>query len=500
MAAVAAIAPLVILAYLMAVRRWPAPYAALSAASMAMTLAVTAWRIPVPQAVAVFVNGFCFGLFPILWIVVNGLWLYNLNVESGDFDKMKATLTALTPDHRLQSLLIAFAFGSFLEATVGFGTPVAITVAMLIGLGFDPMKAALVCLLANTVPGVFSAIGIPLLIGARVAGLEVEELSRQVGSIIPALGFLLPLWLTLALVGWRRARSLLPALLATGSVLAASLFLFSHWLNVYLAGIATAVTTIVSVLAVIRQSEPQRREGWQQWGSAPAAWRSYLILAALIFFWADERWIVLKPLLEGLESDLPFYRIAWPFLPGTFYELPLLSSAGTAVFFAGLIFVAISPRLSFRQGFACLGRTVVQLGRPIATIATVLGLAYLMNFSGMSAAIGQALTSTGRFYPFFSPLLGWLGAFLTGGVASSNALFGVMQTTAAAGIGIDPLLSVAANSAGAATGKMISAQSLSVLAALPGLKNREGEVFRLAIGHSLAMVFLLGIVVVLFAV
>jgi lactate permease len=448
-----------------------------------MTIAVTAWRIPVSQAVAVFGNGFCFGLFPILWIVVNGLWLYNISVESGDFDKMKATLTALTPDHRLQSLLIAFAFGSFLEATVGFGTPVAITVAMLIGLGFEPMKAALVCLLANTVPGVFSAIGIPLVIAARVTGVEVEELSRQVGKIIPVLGWLLPLWLTLALVGWRRTRPILPTLGITGTVFAASLFLFSHWFNVFLAGIATAVTAIICVIVVIRQSEPQRRTDWRELGSAPVAWRPYLILAALIFLWADERWLGFKPLLQQLEGSLP-----------------LLSSPGTAVFFACLVSVAISPKLSFRQGFGCLGRTVVQLGRSIATISTVLGLAYLMNFSGMSAAIGQALTSTGRVYPFFSPLLGWLGAFLTGGVASSNALFGVMQTTAAAGIGIDPLLTVAANSAGAATGKMVSAQSLSVLAALPGLKNREGEVFQLVFAHSLAMVILLGIVVALVAV
>ena len=465
-----------------------------------MTIAVTVWRIPIPQAVAVFGNGFCFGLFPILWIVVNGLWLYNLSVESGDFDKMKDTLTALTPDHRLQSLLIAFAFGSFLEATVGFGTPVAITVAMLIGLGFEPMKAALVCLLANTVPGVFSAIGIPLLIAARITGVEVEELSRQVGRIMPTLGWLLPLWLTLALVGWRRTRPLLVTLFITGTIFASSLLFFSHWFNVYLVGIATALTAIVCVIAVIRRGESRHRADWQQWRTAPVAWRSYLILAALILLWADERWLGFKPLLERLESGLPFYRIAWPFLPTTFYKLPLLSSAGTAVFFAGLVFVAISPRHSFCQGLGCLGRTVVQLGRPIVTISTVLGLAYLMNYSGMSAAIGQALTSTGKVYPFFSPLLGWLGAFLTGGVASSNALFGVMQTTAAAGIGIDPMLMVAANSVGAATGKMVSAQSLSVLAALPGLKNREGEVFRLAIGHSLAMVFLLGIVVVLFAV
>ena len=481
--AIAAMTPLVVLAYLMGVRRIPAHYAALSAATVAMTIAVTVWRVPVPQAVAVFGNGFCFGLFPILWIVVNGLWLYNLSVESGDFDKMKATLTEFTPDHRLQSLLIAFAFGSFLEATVGFGTPVAITVAMLIGLGFEPMKAALVCLLANTVPGVFSAIGIPLVIAARVTGMEVEELSRQVGKIIPVLGWLLPLWLTLALVGWRRTRPILPALGITGTVFAASLFLFSHWLNVYLAGIVTAVTAIICVIAVIRQSEPQCRTDWRQWGSAPVAWRPYLILAALIFLWADERWLGFKPLLQQLEGNLP-----------------LLSSPGTAVFFACLVSVAISPKHSLRQGFGCLGRTVVQLRRSIATISTVLGLAYLMNFSGMSAAIGQALTSTGRLYPFFSPLLGWLGAFLTGGVASSNALFGVMQTTAAAGIGIDPLVTVAANSAGAATGKMVSAQSLSVLAALPGLKNREGEVFRLVFVHSLAMVVLLGIVVALVAV
>ncbi len=498
--AIAAMTPLLTLAYLMGVRRMPAHYAAISATAVAMTIAVTVWRVPVPQAVAVFGNGFCFGLFPILWIVVNGLWLYNLTVESGDFDKMKATLTALTQDQRLQALLIAFAFGSFLESTVGFGTPVAITAAMLIGLGFEPMKAAMVCLIANTVPGVFSAIGIPLLIAARVTGIEVEEISRQVGKILPVLGLLLPLWLTVALTGWQRTRPILAALILTGLVFSVSLFLTSHFLNVYLAGIATAVTTIVCMIALIWWIDRQRRPDYQRLRSAPIAWRSYLILAALIFLWADERWLGFKPLLEQLESGLPFYQIAWPHLPGVYYKLQLFSSPGTAVFFACLVSIASTPRRSYQQGIGCLGRTVVQLGRPIATISTVLGLAYLMNVSGMSAAIGYALTSTGQAYPFFSPVLGWLGAFLTGGVASSNALFGVMQTTAAAGIGVDPILTVAANSAGAATGKMVSAQSLSVLAALPGLKNREGEVFGAVLGHSLAMVILLGIVVALVAV
>lgn len=498
--AIAAMTPLFVLAYLMGVRRIPAHYAAISATMVAMTIAVTVWRVPIPQVVAVFGNGLCFGLFPILWIVVNGLWLYNLTVESGDFDKMKATLTALTEDPRLQALLIAFAFGSFLEATVGFGTPVAITAAMLIGLGFEPMKAALLCLIANTVPGVFSAIGIPLLIAARVTGVEVEEISRQVGKILPVLGLLLPLWLTVALTGWQRTRSILDVLIFTGLAFAASLFLTSHFLNVYLAGITTAVAAIVFMIAVIWRIDRQRRLNYRQFSNAPAAWRSYLILAMLIFLWADERWIGFKPLLEKLESGLPFYQIAWPHLPGLYYKLPLFSSPGTAVFFACFVSIASTPRCSFRQGLRCLGKTVVQLVRSIATISTVLGLAYLMNFSGMSAAIGHALTSTGQAFPFFSPVLGWLGAFLTGGVASSNALFGVMQTTAAAGLGLDPTLTVAANSAGAATGKMVSAQSLSVLAALPGLKNREGEVFRAALGHSLAMVVLLGIVVALVTV
>lgn len=499
MEALAAAAPLVVLAYLMGVRRLPANYAALSAALVAMVMAIMVWRVPVPQAVAVLGNGFCFGLFPIVWIVVNGLWLFNITVESGDFDKMKSTLTALTEDRRLQALLIAFAFGSFLEATVGFGTPVAITAAMLIGLGFEPMKAALVCLIANTVPGAFSAIGIPLIIAARVAGLDVEELSQQVGMILPLLGALLPLWITVALTGWNSVRPVLPALIVTGVAFSFGQFASSHWLNVYLSGIATAVLTIVAMIAVIWQGNTQRRSDLHRFNSAPAAWRAYLILAVLIFLWADERWLGFKPLLEKLDGGLPFYQIAWPYLQDVYYKIPLFSSPGTAVFFACLVSIAITPRYTFLQGICCLGRTVVQLVRPITTISTVLGLAYLMNFSGMSATIGQALTSTGRAYPFFSPLLGWLGAFLTGGVASSNALFGVMQKTAATGIGIDPMLTVAANSAGAATGKMVSAQSLSVLAALPGLKNREGEVFRAALPHSLAMVVLLGIVVALYA-
>ncbi|EGO64117.1 L-lactate permease [Acetonema longum] len=516
LSALVAAIPLLLLLYMLGVKRSKGHHAAAVGTLSALVLAIGVWGMPVPYALSAVVNGAAFGIFPIIWIVITAIWVYNMTVESGEFEIIKNSLASITDDRRLQALLIAFAFGSFIEGTAGFGTPVAITAAMLVGLGFNPIYAAGICLIANTAPVAFGAIGIPIVVAAQVSGLDVMHISQIVGRQLPFLSFVVPLWLVVTMCGWKRSMEVLPAVLVTGFCFAGTQFITSNYVNPYLPDITSAVVTIVGLLVFLNFWKPENT--WHfpdepvttgrvnlkySKGEVLRAWGPYLILALLVFLWADDKYLRFKNVLVSIDQAMPWFSVSWPLLDGMVmktapvvaketayaakYALNLLSAAGTAILISGLLSLFIIPNYGISRAVQCFGKTLKQLTFPICTIAMILGLAYIMNYSGMSSTLGLAFTATGALFPFFSPLLGWIGVFLTGSDTSSNALFGSMQKTAAEQVGIDPHLTVAANSSGGVTGKMISPQSISVATAATGLVGSEGDLFRFTVRHSMAM-------------
>jgi lactate permease len=466
--------------------------------------------MPAKLAINATLYGAAFGLFPIVWIVITAIWIYNMTVESGEFEIIKNSLASITEDRRLQAIFIAFAFGSFIEGTAGFGTPVAITAAMLVGLGFNPLYAAGICLIANTAPVAFGAIGIPIVVAAKVTDIDMMHISSIVGRQLPFLSVIVPLWLSVTMSGWKRSMEILPAILVAGVSFAGTQYLMSNFHGPYLPDIASSIVCIIALGAFLKVWKPKNT--WHfpdepasahtvtkcdySMGQVLRAWMPYIILAFMVLLWG------LEPVKKVLDSII-LVKIEWPALhnlviktapvvaknspyPAVF-ALNLLSAAGTAILFSGLLAVFIIPNYGFGKAFACLGRTCYQLRYPILTIAMILGLAYIMNFSGMSSTLGLAFTATGSWFPFFAPILGWLGVFLTGSDTSANALFGALQKTTAQQIGVDPALCVAANSSGGVTGKMISPQSISVATAASNMVGHEGDIFRFTLKHSIAM-------------
>ena len=527
LSALAAGIPLVLLLYLLGVRRAKGHHAAMLGTGSAVALAIAVWGMPVSMAVSATLNGMLYGIFPIVWIVITAIWVYNMTVESGEFEIIKNSLASVTDDRRLQAILIAFAFGAFLEGTAGFGTPVAITAAMLVGLGFNPLYAAGICMIANTAPVAFGAIGIPVVVAAQVSGLDMMHVSQIIGRELPFLSVLIPLWLVVTMAGWKRGLEVWPAALVAGMLFAVTQFVTSNYVNPYLPDITAAIATIVGFLLFLKVWKPA--QVWHfpdekpaaggkavleySYGEVLRAWAPFLILAVLVFLWADDKYVQFKQVLVAVDKLFPFYTTSWPGLDGLVYKtapvvaknapyaasftLNLISASGTALLLSGLLSLLIIPNYGPAKAAGCFVRTVVQLKFPILTISLILGLAYIMNYSGMSSTLGLAFTATGSLFPFFAPILGWLGVFLTGSDTSANALFGSMQKTAAEQIGVDPYLTVAANSSGGVCGKMISPQSISVATAASGLVGQEGDLFRFTLWHSVVMVLAMAVLVYL---
>ena len=519
--------PLILLLYLLGIRRVKGYHAALLGTGSAVILAITIWGMPVSMAVSATLNGMLYGIFPIVWIVITAIWVYNMTVESGEFEIIKNSLASVTDDRRLQAILIGFAFGAFLEGTAGFGTPVAITAAMLVGLGFSPIYAAGICMIANTAPVAFGAIGIPIAVAAQVSGLDIMHISQVIGRQLPFLSVLIPLWLVVTMAGWKRGLEIWPAALVAGVLFAGAQFVTANYVNPYLPDITAAIITIVGFLAFLKIWKP--KNVWHfpdeklaiggkavlqySQGEVVRAWAPFLILAVLVFLWADDKYIQFKQVLVAVDKLFPYYLNNWPGLDGMVFKtvpivakntpyaatfmLNLASASGTALLLSGLLSLFVIPNYGLKKAVACLGRTVEQLKFPIYTISLILGLAYIMNYSGMSSTLGIAFTATGSLFPFFSPILGWLGVFLTGSDTSANALFGSMQKTAAEQIGVDPYLTVGANSSGGVCGKMISPQSISVATAASGLVGKEGDLLRFTLWQSIIMVLAMSMIVYL---
>jgi lactate permease len=524
LSALAAAVPLIVIFALLAWGRLPGWTSALAALAAALALAVGLWRMPVAPAAASALLGVAFAVLPILWIVVPALWVHELCVASGQFELIRTTLASITADRRLQALFIAFAFGAFLEGAAGFGTPVAITAAMLVGLGFEARPAATICLLANSSPVAFAAAGVPVAAAAAVSGLDVIVLGRIIGRMVTPLTLLVPLWLCVVLCGWRKSLEVLPAILVAGVLFAGTQLVISTFNGPWTAGLLSAIVTLVGLGLFFRIWKPRTIWDFPGKGQRPAAavtasavtasalsvlraWAPYLLMSLLVFVWA------VGPVRHALQRlDV---SIAWPLLDGKVLRAPplvpsaapyravfsfaIFSAPGTAIFIAALLSMFILPGMTPRKAFACLGRTVVTLRTTIATVCFVVATAYVMNYSGMNSSLGLALAATGAVFPFFSPLLGWIGVLLSGSDTSSNALFGSLQRTTAERLGLDPGLTVAANATGGVAGKMISPQSIAVATASARLPRQEGLLLRSTIGHSVAMALVVSVITLVLA-
>ncbi len=533
LSALVAAIPLFILLYMLGIKRSKGHNAAFFGLFSAILIAISVFKMPVGLAISATLNGALVGIFPIVWIIVTAIWVYNMTVESGEFEIIKNSLASITEDRRLQAIFIAFAFGSFIEGTAGFGTPVAITAAMLVGLGFNPVYAAGICLIANTAPVAFGAIGIPVVVLGQVSGIDEMTLSKVIGRQLPFLSVIVPYWLVVMMCGWKRSLEVLPAVIVAGLCFALTQFYTSNYISVYLPDITAAFVTIVGLLVFLKIWKPSKIWRFPEEEAANArfglaheevastvelkysigevlrAWAPYLILAVMVFLWADDKFLGFKKVLVGWEKGLGLTPIVWPGLHNLVikvapivakntpyaatYAINFLSAAGTALLISGILSLFIIPNYGAARAVSCFGRTIKMLKFPIFTIAMILGLAYIMNYSGMSSSLGLAFTYTGGAFPFFAPFLGWLGVFLTGSDTSANALFGSMQNTAANQLGLDPNLIVASNSSGGVCGKMISPQSIAVATAATGLVGQESTIFRFALPHSIAMIIIIGI-------
>jgi lactate permease len=460
-------------------------------------IAVTVYGMPARLALMSLADGALYGLFTICWIILGVLFLYNMTVVTGEFEVIRSFMASVTTDRRLQAVLIAFAFGAFLEGAAGFGAPVAITASMLVGLGFEPVYAAGLCLIANTAPVAFGSIGIPITVASQVSGLPEMAISKMVGKTLPILSLMLPFYLVWIMMGWRKTREIWPVLLLAGGSFAIVQFITANYISPMLPDVLSGLTSIICLIFYFRR---KARSGVvNPFSRVLRAWSPFIIMTFLVILWGipaikDALNAVgqFKATLPGLDAHAIRQADGHPVVikPFTF---SWLSNVGTAIFLAALLSMPIIGA-SGRMAIDALLLTLRQLKIPALTIAAVMGFAYLVNNSGMSITMALALATTGSFFPFFSPMLGWLGVFLTGSDTSSNALFSKLQYGSAMSIGVDPAVTVGANVAGGVTGKMISPQSVAVGAAAVGLGGRESELFRFTVKHSFIM---LGIVCIL---
>ncbi|HWR05515.1 lactate permease LctP family transporter [Sporomusa sp.] len=515
LSALAASIPIIVIFYLLAIRRSPGQVAGISALVAAFLVAVLVYKMPFSTTLMAALMGIAYGIFPIFWIVITAIFIYNMTVETGRFEVIKNSIATITDDRRLQALLIAFSFGAFLEGAAGFGTPVAISAGMLVGLGFNPLYAAGLCLIANTAPVAFGGIGIPIIVAGQVTGIDTMKISQMVGRQLPFISVFIPIWLVVLMAGWKATMEVLPACLIAGVSFAVLQFFSSNYLGPELPDIISSLASILALTIFLKNWKPAsiwRFPGEQGNKSVAAslptystgelftAWGPFIILTVMVILWG------LKPVKALIEAPtLSLYVpglhnvvtqvapiVKAPVTMAAAYKINWLSAAGTALFIASIIsamILGVGPG----QFFSILGKTFKQLTKPLITIPAVLGLAYIMNYSGMSSTLGLFLAGTGSFFPFFSAWLGWLGVFLTGSDTSANALFANLQSVTAQQVGVDPVLTVAANSSGGVTGKMISPQSIAVATAATGLVGKEGDLFSFTVMHSLALAVIVGV-------
>jgi lactate permease len=531
---VVAAIPILVLFVLLAGLRVAAQWASLITLAVALVIAVSVYQMPIGLALNSTLLGICFGLFPIVWIVINAIFIYNVIVDTGLFDTIRDSLAGVSNDRRIQVVLIAFVFGALLEATAGFGTPVAITASLMAGLGFEPLYAAALALLANTAPVAFGGFGIPILTGATLAGLDTLELSQMVGRQTPLLALIIPAMLVTVMSGFRRMLEVWPVIAVSGIAFAGTQFVVSNLLGPELADLLAALITVVAVIGLLSfwrpsgewhfENEPPaaERESYETppLGRTLYAWSPFIIIVAL-FLLAQVPPI--KAAVSAIQTAINFPSaevsettglpaVPWPGLNEAVEQRPpvvaeaapyaatfstnWLSAAGTIILIADLIALAVL-RVGPGRALRIYGQTLNQLKWAILTIASILGLAYLLNYSGVTYTLGLAFAATGVLFPFFASFIGWLGVALTGSDTSSNALFANLQKVTAQQIGINPILTVGANSSGGVLGKMISPQNLAVGTSATGLQGKEGDLLRLVLKWSLGLTLVMAVWVTL---
>lgn len=511
LSALVATLPIFVLLVLLGLMRKPAWIASLAGLAAAAIVARAEYHMPWGMIVSSSAYGAAYGLLPIGWIVFTAILLYRLTLETGKFEILKDSIGSLTGDQRLQALLIAFAFGAFIEGACGFGTPVAVCAAMLTGLGFSPFYAAGICLLANTSPVAFGSIGTPLVALQAVTRLPMDVLSADVGRMCAPISLFVPMYLVLVMGGMKALRAVAPAVAVCGIAFAGMQFYVSNWVGPYLTDILGSLTAIIALVVLLRlwkpkdavKAPPHRHTR----GNVILAWSPYGILVILVLLWGIDGvkvWlnratvVFAWPGLHNLILRMPPITTA-PSPYGATYTLNLLSASGTSCLIA-VFLSAIALRVPPRKLAAWTWLTARQMALPLVTIASVVALAYLMNYSGATVTLGLAFAATGAMFPFFSSVVGWIGVFLTGSDTSANALFGSLQTVTAAKLSLNPALMAAVNSTGGVMGKMISLQSVAVAAAATGMARAdEGRLFRFTLRHSVFMAIVVGLIALFYS-
>ena len=532
LSALVAAIPIVVLLGAIAFLRMKAHVAAVLGLVASLVVAILVFHMPSQMAGMSALFGAAFGLMPIGWIILNVIFLYQLTVEKGYFDILKSSIGAVTRDRRLQLLLIAFSFGAFFEGAAGFGTPVAVTGAILIGLGFRPLAASGLSLIANTAPVAFGALGTPVIALAGVTGLDLFQLSAKIGQQLPWFSLIVPFWLIWAFAGFRGMLGIWPAVLIAGLFFAVPQFLISNFHGPWLVDIVAAIVSMTALTVFLKiwhpkqlwlaterpgkkgaveapevdvRGEPDPSPGQPTAGDTIKAWIPWIILSVFVFLWGVPQF---KALLDGLFGpkfpvaglDKLVQRVppvvAKPAAEAAVYSFGILSATGTGIFLAAIVGGFVMG-FSFTNLLRTYWRTLKLVRFSLLTIACMLALGYVTRYSGTDAALGLAFAQTGVIYPFFGTLLGWLGVALTGSDTASNVLFGGLQKITAQQIGLNPVLMAAANSSGGVMGKMIDAQSIVVASTATRWYGHEGDILRFVFFHSIALASLVGILVTL---
>jgi lactate permease len=532
--------PIIVLLGLLAGLKVRAHLCAVAGAATAVIVAIVAFKMPAVLAVSSFFYGAAFGLLKIVWIVIAAVFLYDISVATGQFEIMKQSVAAITPDRRLQLLLVAFCFGAFIEGCAGFGAPVAIAGAFMIGLGFKPFQAAVLNLIANTSPVAWGAIGTPVHTLAAVTSLNESDLNAMIGRILPITALIVPLWLVRTMVSWKETIGVLPAILVVGGSFAATQWFWANHMDSNLVDISAGVISLMVMLLFLRVWRPKTiwrfadepavdassaRNSIKHYSARQIAraWMPFAILSIFVLCWGLPS---IKTALN--QATTPSFKVVtvdgkprpgppgwdWPYLHGRVsrtapvvakpmpeaarFDFNWLTATGTGCFLAAIL-AGLLLGLGLKRIFGIFGRTVVRLRFAIIAMTCMLGIGYVTRYSGMDAVLGLAFTRTGWLFPFFGTYIGWLGVALTGSDTSSNALFGSLQKITAQQLNLSPILMCATNSAGGVMGKMVDAQSICIATAATNQVGNEGSIFRFLFWHSVALAAIVGVIVTLYA-
>ncbi|MDP7979483.1 lactate permease LctP family transporter [Bacillus multifaciens] len=525
LSAAVAMIPIIFFFLALAVFRMKGYVAGFITVVLTVIIALFVYKMPFTMAMAATGYGFAYGLWPIAWIIVMSVFLYKISVKTGQFDVIRASVLSITSDHRLLVILIGFSFGAFLEGAAGFGAPVAITAALLAGLGLNPLYAAGLCLIANTAPVAFGAMGIPILVAGQVTGIDPHKVGQMAGHQLPLLSLFVPFFIVFLMDGLKGVKQTWPALFVAGGSFGITQFITATYLGPELPDITSALVSLVSLALFLKVWQPKEiyRSGEGQTEAAATvdvgstmhltagkvlkAWSPFIILTVMVVIWSQKFFkdlfvpggalesLVFKFKVPGLHNLVmkaePIVNKPTPY--EAVLKLDILSATGTAILIACIITMFVL-KMSPKQAVATFKETLQELKMPILSIGLVLGFAFIANYSGLSSTLALALAGTGSLFPFFSPFLGWIGVFLTGSDTSANALFSNLQAITAQQVGVKEVLLVAANTTGGVTGKMISPQSIAIACAAVGLTGKESDLFRFTVKHSLFFVTIIGII------